>query len=180
MSANTRSRRARWARRIVLVTIGVLGAAHAHQASAATPAKAQVDEASVASAGDQAAGRVLGGLTAQKLPVLVTVSSNGKHIGTQVVFNMQCTSGDSFLTPDGWVSIPVAASGNVHATTALSPLPGSATEDAITGGEDTMSGKLNRKRATFSGVWELQINYASSSGQADSCDSGRVSFTVRL
>lgn len=180
MSLHTRTRRARYARIILMAIVG-LAAAHVDKARAAVSASAHLGQAKLATAGDLAAGRVLGGLTAQQLPMIATLSSNGRKMDTEVVFGMHCTSGDLFTTPDGWIRIRVPSSGVVHASGAIAPVPASsAKNDAITGGLDTLNGKLNPKRGIFSGSWELQLNYVSATGQSDACDSGRVSFTVRL
>jgi hypothetical protein len=71
------------------------------------------------------------------------------------------------------VRLSIGATGKVNASaivTAPSPM---------TGGTDTLSGRLNRSARTFTGVWDLHLNF-SDNGQSYSCDSGRVTFTVVL
>jgi hypothetical protein len=155
---------------ILAGAVTALGVTHVGKASA-MPTRGPVDHA---------AGKVLGGVTAQNWPVIVSVSSNGKKLSAQVAFDMTCTAGDAWTAPDGWIKVPIPASGTVHAVAAVPPTAGSGGQDSITGGLDTMNGKLNRRGATFSGTWELQLNFTSPSGQPDACDSGLVRFSARL
>jgi hypothetical protein len=178
VSSNIRRRRVRCGLRLTVAAITV-AAAHVEKASA-LPMTAHVGQARLASAGGPAAGRVLGGTTAQQLPMIVTVSSNGRRMTARVAFNMTCTSGDTFIVPDGWNRLLVPASGVVRAAGPVPPIPASGGSDSITGGFDSLSGKLNRRQAVFSGFWELQLNFSSPSGQSDACDSGRVRFSIRL
>src|SRR5271165_2297224 len=121
MSGHTRSQRARYARRLILLAV-FLVVAHAHKA-AAMPLGAHVGQARLASVGGLTSGRVLGGTTAQQLPMIVTVSSNGKRLGARVAFSMTCRSGNTFIIPDGWNRVPIPASGVVHASEQVPPIP---------------------------------------------------------
>jgi hypothetical protein len=51
---------------------------------------------------------------------------------------------------------------------------------SITGGTDTFMGRLNRAQATFTGSWQLHLNFVMSNGQTNQCDSGHVAFSARL
>jgi hypothetical protein len=167
----------RW---IVPIVVTGLGAAHVDKAGAALM-NPHFRGASMAIAGSPGAGRVLGGMTAQQLPVVMTLSRNGRQMTARVALDMHCTSGNEWVAPDGWNRITVSSSGKVHAVGPVPPVAASSPdESAITGGLDDLEGTLNRQRATFSGSWELQLNFASPTGQSDSCDSGRVRFRVQL
>ena len=160
----TRSHRGRMALRIAFgVAAIVLGLTHSNSAGAATLS------------GGPAAGRVLGGLNAQGLPVVAGVTRNAKRMTLVTTFVMNCSSGDQPIFPDSWAKMPIAANGSVRGHVTLTAIPST----ALTGGSDSISGKLNRKAGTFSGVWDLHLDF-SSNGQTDSCDSGRVAFRTRL
>jgi hypothetical protein len=184
VSVRSRTRRLRFIRCVIVAGVAALSVV-THDARAASGGS--YVKAAAAQAGTPhpalgpAAGRVLGGLTAQGLPVVMAIAGNSKRIdGTKSVFQMHCTSGLDFMTPDSWARLPIRADGSVSITVAVPPIPASGAGDAITGGSDSFVGKLDRKRATFSGVWQLHLNFATSNGQTDSCDSGHVTFKVRL
>jgi hypothetical protein len=129
-----------------------------------------------------AAGKVLGGFTSQQQAIVLYVGKKDKRldqVGTAL--NMSCTSGDQFLIPDRWGHVPLAKNGSVSGTFQIlpgTPAPGSTA--TLEGGTDSFSGKLNAKRATFSGTWDLHMTFALSGGQTDQCDSGRVTFKASL
>lgn len=129
-----------------------------------------------------AAGMTLGGFTSQRWPVVVDVAKDGRRI-TQVALglDMNCTSGGSFGTPDRFFDLPVWSNGSVHAAMLLPPLPASpGSTVSITGGSDSVTGRLDRRQATFIGTWQLHVDFQNSDGTSDHCDSGRVSFKTRL
>ena len=123
-----------------------------------------------------ASGKVLGGLTSQHQAVVLMIAKKDKQIAqTVTALQLKCTSGDQLLLPDGWVKLPLTKSGAVSVS--ITVPPSGTTPVAITGGSDTFSGKLNGKKATFSGKWELKLNFSdSSTGQTDQCDSGVVTI----
>lgn len=181
MSVRRRKHRVRYVRLVIGLVLIVWGATHTGHASAAVHSlRPHVRQSHIARAADPTAGHVLGGMTRQHWPVIMTVAPTGKQFTAEIALDMHCTSGDTWTAPDGWFGVAIPASGSINVEQAIPSIPGSGTQDSITGGLHTLKGKLNRKRATFSGVWELKLNFASSTGQTDSCDSGPVSFSVRL
>jgi hypothetical protein len=174
----------RWARRVVVAAVVIAGLAT--QVAEATPGGSMKESylaqaAAVVPSAGPAAGRMLGGLTAQGWPVVMAVASNGRRVQeTRIALDMHCTSGGQWTAIDGWSGLPIRGDGSVQAAEAIPPIAGSATTDALTGGSHSMVGKLNRKRATFTGTWHLHLSFTSSSGQTDECDSGVVRFGMRL
>ena len=73
MSVITRARKAKFAGSIVIAAVVAFGAANIATAHAARLAGPRLGKARVAAAGGLAAGRVLGGLTSQHWPVIVTL-----------------------------------------------------------------------------------------------------------
>jgi len=130
-----------------------------------------------------AAGKVLGGLTSQRQAVVLAIAKKDKQV-TQVVtsLNMKCTTGDQFFVPDGWAKLPIAHNGAVKVGVTIPS--DTSTGGTITGGTDTFTGKLNAKKATFSGKWELKLDFSmtDSTGATvtDQCDSGPVTFKAVL
>jgi hypothetical protein len=100
----------------------------------------------------------------------VTVAATG--------LDMTCTSGQQFPIEDAWTLLNVARNGRVHATEKIPPSSGQTI--SLTGGSHSLTGKLNRKRSTFRGVWQMDLTYKTSDGQTDQCHSGRVAVTARL
>jgi len=138
-----------------------------------------VTSALAAAAAVPASGEVLGGFTSQGWPVVVEISKDAKRINTiGIGLDMSCTSGQQAGLRDGWVRLPVGPRGKVHATLTIPASPGSSV--SLTGGSDSLTGTLNRRRLTFSGVWELILMFKDSTGHVDKCDSGRVTFAARL
>jgi hypothetical protein len=158
-------------RRVSLVVLAfVLPAALAGTPSAiARPAAS-------ASPGD---GQTLGGLTSQNWPVVVKISRNGKRIAMiRDAVDLTCTSGVDLTLPDGWRNVPIGPGGAVSASTNVPPSPSAGSGTSLTGGRDTLTGRINRTRGTFSGVWQIELTFSLSNGQTDDCKSGAVTFTA--
>jgi hypothetical protein len=124
-------------------------------------------------------GKALGGFTSQRWPVVLDVATNGRSIAPiGVGLDMTCTSGNGFGLSDGFFQVSIGPHGSVRAASTLPPMQGSTV--SITGGSDVLTGRLNRSRATFTGTWELHVDFQNSDGTTDHCDSGRVSLTAKL
>jgi hypothetical protein len=185
MSVESSSRRWRHALCTSLTVAGVM-AAVVPAAAARSQWRKGLAQAAMARTGmtagstaDPTAGKVLGGLTSQGWPVVMEVAKTGKRLAmVGAGLDMSCTSGYRFSIPDGWRRLPLSATGKVKVAATLPPVPG--TPASLTGGTDSFSGRLDRRHATFSGVWELQLIYSLGAGQTDQCDSGRVTFLARL
>jgi len=165
---------------LIVMTTAVSGVA-AKSSSRTTAVKARIALArrSLQPASAPVAGRVLGGATSQTWPVVLAISGDGKSVNAALAgLVLSCSSGASLPLVDGWAKLPIGPNGSVHAAAAIPPSSGSGV--SLTGGSHSFTGKLNRKRATFSGVWQLQLAFSLSNGQTDQCDSGRVSFSARL
>ena len=126
-----------------------------------------------------AAGRVLGGFTGQGWPVVLEISNNTKRIALAATgLEMRCTSGVRFTAEDSWTHVAIGRNGGVQVIKKVSPMAGSSA--SITGGSRSLIGVLNRRQGTFFGRWRLHLEYLTSGGQADHCDSGAVPFAARL
>lgn len=172
MSVHGRSRRWIFVRQIVATAVAVvafIGETGLADAAVARP-----------TAGP-AAGHVLGGVTSQGWPVVITLSSNGMWFAREVVaLEMSCTSGGTFTAPAGGGRVAIGPNGSVNAAGTIPGSPASAGSSGLTGGSESFTGRLNRKRGTFSGTWHMHLSFAMQGGQTDECDSGQVSFTARL
>jgi hypothetical protein len=121
------------------------------------------------------AGVVFGGFTSQGWPVVLEVPKGGKRIALAGIgLRMTCTSGAQPRFPDAFDNVRIAPNGNVNIRVTIPLLSGT----PITGGWDSLSGRFDRRRSTFSGAWQLHLDYKFSSGP-DHCDSGRVGFRAR-
>ena len=129
-----------------------------------------------------ASGKTLAGFTSQKLPVVLQISKKDNRVDLiGAALNMTCTSGDQLVLPDGWVKLPIRKKGVVNATLQIPPsAPAAGDTVTLTGGTDAFDGKLNAKKATFSGLWDLRLEFSMPNNQTDQCDSGRVTFRAVL
>jgi hypothetical protein len=129
-----------------------------------------------------AAGKVLGGFTSQHLAVVLEIAKKDKRVNLAgTAFNLTCTSGDQIVIPDGFQKLPIGKNGAVSVKFEIPASgPPSSTTTTLLGGTDTLTGKLNAKNATFSGTWELQLNFSVPNMPEDQCDSGRVTFKAVL
>lgn len=128
---------------------------------------------------DPAAGRVLGGISAQGWPVVFDISKNERQVvGAISGMALSCASGQRVSLEDAWAKLRISPGGAVHVSAAITPAPVGAGV-SIAGGSHSMNGRLNRRTGDFKGVWHLQVNFSTSSG-TDSCDSGLVTFELKL
>jgi hypothetical protein len=122
-------------------------------------------------------GQTLGGLTSQQWPVVVEISRTGKRIPLiSAGIDLTCPSGLDLPIPDQWDNVPIGPGGAVSASMNVPPDPGA----SLSRGTDTLTGKFNRKRGAFSGVWRVEARFSLSNGQTDDCQSGAVTFTAVL
>jgi hypothetical protein len=185
MSLHNANRKWRHFRRVVAVVLTVAATSHSHASARLLSDHASV-QATAATAGTHAqdagappAGEVLGGITSQGWPIVIEIAKNGKKFSlVRAGLDMRCTLGDSFSLEGGAENLPISSDGKVHGARQIPPSPGSGA--SVTGGSEKFAGKLNRKRSTFSGMWQLHLTFVMASGQTDQCDSGRVRLTARL
>jgi hypothetical protein len=173
MSVHGRSRRRIFVRQVVATAVAI---------TALTAETGPADAAVSRATPGPVAGHVLGGVTSQGWPVVITVSSNGMWFAREVLaLEMSCTSGTTFTAPAAGGSVVIGSNGWVSAA---GTIPGSSASAGsgvtLTGGSESFTGRLNRKRGTFSGTWHMHLTMAMQGGQTDECDSGQVSFTARL
>jgi hypothetical protein len=164
------------------VAVGTLAAMAAVSsvayASAGGPARASGAAArALTHSAAASAPKILGGFTSQGWPIVVDFSKDHKRIAlVETGLDMKCASGNSFSELDGWVRLPISASGRVHISTPVPPQTG--TNASVTGGTDMFTGRFNRQRTKLLGTWELQQTFSLPNGQTDQCDSGRVGFAA--
>jgi hypothetical protein len=123
---------------------------------------------------------VFGGVTSQRWPVVLVLSNDDKRLLTAVIgSDMSCTSGAVISVSYGvLVNRRFTSSGTVSSGGAVAPSTSSS--GSLTGGSQSITARINRKRRTLSGTWHLHLDFASPSGQTDHCDSGVVQFFARL
>jgi hypothetical protein len=91
-----------------------------------------------------------------------------------VGLDLTCTSGNQFSIEDGWQLLDIAKNGKLHSTEQI-PAVGD-----LTSGSHTLTGRFDRQRSTFRGVWSLQLNYQFADGTTDQCQSGKVKLIATL
>jgi hypothetical protein len=186
MSQRRTSAKHRLIRLGAAAVIGAAASVISHGSAEAAPVNESLAHAAAVSqpktTTSPAAGRVLGGLTSQQAPVILDISKNSKRIDKAVTdLQLTCTSGDQLWFPDSWSRSPLDSHGSVSMHLTIPPDTSGGTNGVtLTGGSDEFSGKLNRKTATFSGNWQLQLSFSMSDGTTDQCDSGLVTFRAKL
>jgi hypothetical protein len=135
-------------------------------AFAGTPAEAQAAKAGPV---------VLGGLTSKGWPVYIKLSGSGKRVVRAVAaIESPCSKGGSFAVPDRFSNMPVRH-GRFKDSFRDSFTDNGETVDV----EDSVAGKVNRKRTVVSGTWHVKTVVHETDGSIDTCDSGVVTFKAR-
>jgi hypothetical protein len=163
----------------VAITIAGLAAAKAHALTWGAITKPTVTPSvstDVVTKGLPKSMVALGGFTSQRWPVVFEVAHGGKQIPIAAVgLDLNCTSGVQFSTEDSFGHLQVAKNGRVHE---VDVIPGQGSD--FLGGSHSLTGHLDRRRGTFQGVWQLQLNFVATDGSTDNCQSGTVAFGATL
>jgi hypothetical protein len=118
----------------------------------------------------------LGGFTSQGWPVVFELGRGGKLVTlVGAGLDLTCTSGNQFSLEDGWQLVGIAKNGKVNTAEQIPPAG-----SALTGGSHSLTGRFNRQRSTFRGVWSLQLNFKLADGTTDQCQSGKVKLIATL
>lgn len=180
MSTHEYRRRIRWGLLLIAITIAVPGASKAEAVNWRVPA-ARSTVTTNASARTAAQGLpksmvALGGFTSQRWPVVLMVARGGTGIRLAATgLDLTCSSGDRFSTEDAFAHLSVAKDGKVHQSDLIPPQGSD-----FLGGSHSLTGHLNRRQATFQGVWQLQLMFKATDGSTDTCTSGPVAFIATL
>jgi hypothetical protein len=128
-----------------------------------------------------AAGVVLGGLTAQGLPVVIEVSKDGRHVvRASIAIRLRCTVGGTLTLPDsyGFGRGTTSRKGTFRAS--FGPQT-TRNDDGTTldlGG--TMRGAFNAARSKAAGTWRVQATGHTASGAVTTtCDSRTVRWRAK-
>jgi hypothetical protein len=112
----------------------------------------------------------LGGFSSQRWPVVFAVARGAKQIPVAAVgLDLSCSAGEQFSTEDAFSHLDVAKNGKVHESDLIPPQGSD-----LLGGSHSLTGHLDRKHATFQGVWQLQLMFKAADGSTDTCQSGSV------
>lgn len=164
---------------LVSITIASLGASQAQAVAWRTATTAVATPSVSADALAQGLPKsmvVLGGFTSQRWPVVFNVAGAGKRIPVAAVgLDLTCSAGEQFSTEDAFGHLGVAKSGKVHESDLIPP-DGS----DFLGGSHSLTGHLDRRHATFQGVWQLQLMFKAADGSTDTCQSGSVGVFAQL
>ena len=124
-------------------------------------------------------GAALGGFTQQGWPIVLEIGRGAKQIIVAATgLDLVCSSNDEFAIHDGFAHVAVAKNGTIHATEQIPARVGQTV--SLTGGSHTLTGRLNRRRSTFRGVWTMQLTFQLADGSTDRCGSGPVPVFATL
>lgn len=154
-----------------LAVLAVAAAPH----TATAQFDAHLPQASLAAAG----GTVFGGVSAQRLPVVLETSRAGRRISRAVVaLSLTCTSGDAFVAPDGYLGLRVDRRRRFGAS--FGPLTETEPDGSSIELSGSMRGAFNRARSKATGRWSLTARQRDAAGAVtDTCESGNVRWTAR-
>jgi hypothetical protein len=111
------------------------------------------------------------------LAVVLPVSKNGRRLAVAAVgLDMTCTSGIRYSIEDDYSGVPIGVNSRFSASYALPPT--TVTGNVVVGGSGAMTGRLDRRHTTLSGVWHIHQTFIPPNVQRDECDSGQVKFTA--
>ena len=137
----------------------------------------------VASAGvrtpSHVTGNTYGGLTAQGNPVIVDMNSTRRQV-VRVVTNLEltCTSGDSFISRDGYVDLRVGSLGKFR--TSFGPDTQRNDDGTTTDWQGKITGSFNDAKTRISGLWRLvAIEHDATGAVTDTCTSNLVGWRAK-
>jgi hypothetical protein len=118
----------------------------------------------------------LGGFTSQRWPVVLEVARGARRIPVAATgLDLTCSSGEQFPVEDAFGQLAVDKSGRVDEADMIPPQGSD-----FLGGSHSLTGHLDRRRATFQGVWQLQLMFKAPDGSTDTCRSGAVALFATL
>lgn len=123
-------------------------------------------------------GVVWGGLNAQRDPVVIQLSANGRKVQLMVFsIDLKCNDG-TFTQEDGYTGLTVTKAGAFHDSYAGNEQSHADGTKSVFGG--SVSGKLQKATGRGSGTMRLSEDDFDAKGtQTDHCASGTVKYTVR-
>lgn len=126
-----------------------------------------------------AGGTVYGGVTAQRFPVVIETSKNGrKVVEATIAIRLTCASGGAVILPDGYRGLSVNRKRKFSAS--FGPVTSRNDDGTTTDFEGSISGAFNKARTKVSGKWSFKVTDHDAAGAlTDSCDSGSVSWTAK-
>jgi hypothetical protein len=125
-----------------------------------------------------AAGVVYGGVTDDGFGLMVEANKSRRQIVRMATgLTLQCASGDTFSTSDGWARLSVKK-GKFSGT--FGPSTQRNDDGTTVDIEGVVSGKFNRAKTSISGTWSLKgIEHDATGAVTDTCDSGTIHWTAK-
>ena len=118
-----------------------------------------------------------GGFTAEDRPVVLQVTKNLRQIKlARTALDITCSDGSSDFAPDAWQKIVVSRTGGFSGTFADTPGTSFDGKPMVSSGK--IVGKINKKRNTISGIWNLDSKITQADGSLVTCTSGDVKFNA--
>ena len=142
-------------------------------------AAAASQQASARAQPGPAAGVLYGGLSSQRLPVVLEVSRNGlRVVRVTIAIRLQCTSGGIVVTPDSYGDVSIRSNGRFRA--AFGPQVIRNDDGTTTDLEGRFSGAVNRAGTRASGTWQFKATSRDAAGAVtDTCDSGTITWRAK-
>ena len=159
-------------RRAAVLATAVLGAAPL--AAAAAPRH----DSTPARIGVVASGVVYGGVTDDGFGLMVETNKSRRNIVRIATgLKLNCTSGVTFSTPDGWSKLSV---NKRKFSATFGPLTERNDDGTTVDLQGAVSGKFNRAMTSISGTWSFKATEHDATGAVtDTCDSGTINWTAK-
>ena len=124
-----------------------------------------------------ASGTVYGGLTAQRFPVVIETSKNGRSVlHANIAIRLSCTSGQIATVPDNYDRLSVKGH---KFSAAFGPATNRNDDGTTTDFEGTMSGTFNKARTKVSGTWSFKASDHDTGGAITDTCSATVSWAAK-
>ena len=132
-----------------------------------------------AGAAQRSSGRVYGGITPQKWPIMLELNKDATSINRIVTgLDMTCTSNENFGTTDGFNDVKLNQKSRFSSKFGPERIDAAGAPAEI---EGAITGRRSKDRASFSGTWTYKITFYDAAGAnvLDTCESGLVSWKAR-
>ena len=124
-------------------------------------------------------GRVYGGITPQKWPIMLELDKAGTTI-TRIVtgLDMTCTSNENFGTTDGFDDVRLSSRSRFSSKFGPERIDAAGAPADI---EGAITGRLTKDRSAMKGTWTYKVTFYDAAGTTatDRCESGLVSWKAR-
>jgi hypothetical protein len=126
------------------------------------------------------AGVVFGGRTAQRFPIAVEVSHDGRQVvRADVALEIRCGAGTSSVFTDAYQHLPLRSTGSFQSSFSGQRIDLASGQKGVISG--TIKGKINARKTSMTGTWtfNVEVHDPTTDAVVDHCQSGNVTWTIK-